>query len=220
MGSGGRTASGRITSFKVGAFKYGRLYRFIDFWRRLQSDAFVLRVEKDAFRTSTISLLFYQTGFLSFCILPDGYCVGEKLVSAGNLMALTSSTSLGVSAGYALELKLIPDGAFVFNLELWPTKGAQFCRSAGTFAILLSKRNGFVTLKLRSGWKIVVSDKCYATVGISPNYKQIYNVTRKAGTSRNLGRRPTVRGVAMNAIDHPHGGGRGKTSGGPRPRSP
>ena len=86
--------------------------------------------------------------------------------------------------------------------------------------MLIAKRLGFVTLKLRSGWKLVLSSHCYATMGVSPNLKHIYNVYRKAGTLRNLGRKPTVRGVAMNAIDHPHGGGRGKTSGGPRPLTP
>ena len=86
--------------------------------------------------------------------------------------------------------------------------------------MLIAKRSGFVTLKLRSGWKVVVSEDCYAVLGVAPNYQHTYRVLRKAGLRVNLGRRPTVRGVAMNAIDHPHGGGRGKTSGGPKPRSP
>lgn len=161
--------------------------------------------------------MFYQTGVLSYALLPDGYAVGHKLRFSANLVNSEVSVFF---AGNALPLSQLLEGAVVFNIELWPTKGAQLCRSAGTYAIVLSKRSGFVTLKLRSGWKVVVSDKCFATLGIAPNYTHIYRSLRKAGLSRNLGRRPTVRGVAMNAIDHPHGGGRGKTSGGPRPRTP
>jgi len=215
--SGGRNSFGRITSYKKGSFSSKRLYRFIDFWRRLASDAFIVSFMKDNFRSSTLTLLFYQTGLLSYVILPDGYNVGHKLRFSANVGSVGSAAFF---AGNSLPLSAMLEGAVIFNVELWPTKGAQLCRAAGTYAIILNKRDGFVTLKLRSGWKIVVSDKCYGTIGIAPNYVHVYRTLRKAGLNRNLGRRPTVRGVAMNAIDHPHGGGRGKTSGGPRPRTP
>lgn len=215
--SGGRNSTGRITSYKKGSFAVKRMYRFVDFWRRLAADAFVVSLSKDNFRSSTLTLLFYQTGVLSYVILPDGYSVGHKL--RFSLNASVGETSR-FFAGNALPLSQILEGAVIFNVELWPTKGAQLCRSAGTYAIVLTKRDGFVTLKLRSGWKVVVSENCFGTLGVAPNYTHVYQVLRKAGLNRNLGRRPTVRGVAMNAIDHPHGGGRGKTSGGPKPRTP
>lgn len=183
----------------------------------MTADAFIVRFEKDSFRTSTIALVFYQTGFLSYVILPDGYSPGDKLRFS---LSTEFSDKAALFLGNALQLKNVPEGALVFNVEMWPYKGAQICRAAGTYAVLLSKRNNFVTLKLRSGWKFVVSDQCYATLGVAPNVMHIYKVIRKAGRRVNLGRRPTVRGVAMNPIDHPHGGGRGKTSGGRRPRSP
>lgn len=211
--TGGRNSSGQITSFKKGPSKYRRLYRFIDFWRRLELDAFIVRFEKDAFRSSTLTLVFYQTGYLSYVVLPDGYSVGDKL-------RFSSSLEGGPFLGQAVSLRNIAEGAFIFNVELWPLKGAQLCRAAGSYAIVVSKRDRFVTIKVRSGWKLVLSENCYATVGIAPNYTHIYKVLRKAGVNVNCGRRPTVRGVAMNAIDHPHGGGRGKTSGGPRPLTP
>lgn len=211
--TGGRTSSGQITSFKKGPSKYKKLYRFIDFWRRLPLDAFIIRFERDVFRSSTLALLFYQTGYISYVVLPDGYSVGDKL----RFSAVNSQNGF---LGQALPVKDIVEGAFIFNIELWPSKGAQLCRSAGSYAIIISKRNGFVTIKVRSGWKLVISENCYATIGVAPNYMHIYRVLRKAGVTINRGRRPTVRGVAMNAIDHPHGGGRGKTSGGPRPLTP
>lgn len=215
--SGGRSSSGRITSFKKGSFKFRRIYKFIDFWRRLTADAFIVKLEKDTFRSSSIALVFYQTGFLSYLLLPGGYRVGDKLK-----FSLTHRVD-GVSAdfpGNACMLKNITEGSFVFNVEIWPLKGGQICRSAGTYAVVIGNRNGFVTLKLRSGWKFVVSERCYATLGVASDISHIYDVIGKAGRRVNLGRRPTVRGVAMNPIDHPHGGGRGKTSGGKRPRSP
>lgn len=94
------------------------------------------------------------------------------------------------------------------------------CRAAGNSAVIINSRQGFTTLKLRSGWKVILSDASFATLGVSPNFGHMYEAICKAGTVRNFGRAPTVRGVAMNAIDHPHGGGRGKTSGGPKPRTP
>lgn len=122
--------------------------------------------------------------------------------------------------GIALPIKYIPRGVAIFNIELWPAKGAQICRSAGTSAVIVSHRGKFSVLKLRSGWKIVVSSNNIATVGAAPSFGRDAIVYKKAGFIRNHGRRPTVRGVAMNAVDHPHGGGRGKTSGGPVQRTP
>lgn len=115
---------------------------------------------------------------------------------------------------------MVPNGTLVFNCELFPGKGGQICRAAGACAVVLSNFQGFVTLKLRSGWKVLLSSSCMATVGISPNKQHMYRQIFKAGYNRNVGRKPTVRGVAMNAVDHPHGGGRGKTSGGSQLRTP
>lgn len=232
--TGGRNNFGRITSFKKGGGKYRRMVRFIDFWRRVPANAFIVRFENDSFRSATITLVLYQTGLLSYIISPEGYEVGDKIKFVGfrsNLLLDTSRSSSGnlndvnnkinyALWGSALPMHNIPIGSQIFNIELYPYKGAQLCRAAGASAILLSRRNNFVTIKLRSGWKMVLSSSCYATVGVASNSKHMYKVLGKAGKIRNLGRRPTVRGVAMNAIDHPHGGGRGKTSGGPRPMTP
>lgn len=217
--TGGRNSSGHITSYKKGSFRYKRVYRFIDFWRRLTADAFVIAFDKDNFRTTKLALVFYQTGYLSYIVLPEGFAIGDK-IKFSNYSSEIGWTGEGSFLGHAFPLKHISDGLLVFNIELWPLKGAQLCRAAGTYGIIVARRNGFVTVKLRSGWKLVLSESCYATVGVAPDYKNIYKVLRKAGLRVNLGRRPTTRGVAMNAIDHPHGGGRGKTSGGPRPRTP
>lgn len=125
-----------------------RLYKFIDFWRRLAFDAFIVQVVKDNFRSATVSLVFYQTGFLSYIVLPEGYSAGYKLP-----FSLRPSTH-GVSAffpGNAISLSEVIEGALVFNVELWPTKGAQLCRAAGTYAVVIGRKGGFVTLKLRSG---------------------------------------------------------------------
>lgn len=124
------------------------MYRFIDFWRRLTADAFIVKLEHDAFRTGTIALIFYQTGFLSYVALPDGYSPGDKLKFSHTYERVGPEA---LFAGNALALSDILEGSFVFNVEIWPYKGAQICRAAGAYAVLLSKRNGFVTLKLRSG---------------------------------------------------------------------
>lgn len=140
--------SGKITSFKKGAFKLKRLYRFIDFWRRLTADAFIVQVSADNFRSSTISLVFYQTGFLSYLVLPEGYQVGQKLCFS---LRPHLHGREALFPGNAIPLSEVLEGAVVFNVELWPTKGAQLCRAAGTYAVLISRKNGFATLKLRSG---------------------------------------------------------------------
>jgi len=142
--TGGRNSLGQITSFKKGPSKYKRLYRFVDFWRRLSLDAFIVRFEKDVFRSSTLTLVFYQTGYLSYVVLPDGYSVGDKL-------KFKEQTRFSAFSGQALPLREIAEGAFVFNVELWPLKGAQLCRAAGSYAIIIGKRDGFVTIKVRSG---------------------------------------------------------------------
>lgn len=124
------------------------MYRFIDFWRRISNDAFLVKIEKDNFRSVKISLVLYQTGFLSYLVLPEGLKVGDRLRFNCDAANLHSSQ---LFSGNALPLRVIPSGSFVFNVELWPTKGAQVCRAAGTYAIVLGKSGDFVTLKLRSG---------------------------------------------------------------------
>lgn len=146
--TGGRNVSGKITSYKKGSFAVKRLYRFIDFWRRLAADAFIVQTVKDNFRSSTVSLVFYQTGFLSYLVLPEGYPVGHKLCFS---LRPEIHGKSALFLGNAAALGEIAEGAVIFNVELWPTKGAQLCRSAGTYAIVIGRKAGFVTLKLRSG---------------------------------------------------------------------
>lgn len=149
--TGGRNSTGRITSYKKGSFKFKRVLRFIDFWRRLVTNAFVVSFVKDSFRTSTLALIFYQTGFLSYVVLPEGVRVGDKIKNDYDRSSSAVVENETFALGSALPLSRISDGTLVFNIELWPLKGAQLCRAAGTYAVIVSRRNGFVTVKLRSG---------------------------------------------------------------------
>jgi len=209
--TGGRNNAGRITSWHKGG-GHKQLYRTIDF-KRLKSDvpATVQRIEYDPNRTAFIALIKYQDNELSYIIAPEGLRAGDVVMSGKNV---------DIKNGNALPMSTIPVGTIVHNVELRPGKGAQLARSAGAFAKIESKDSGYVLLKLRSGEVRKVLAECYATIGTVSNLDQ-QNVKRgKAGRNRWLGRRPVVRGVAMNPIDHPHGGGEGKTSGGRHPVTP
>jgi large subunit ribosomal protein L2 len=209
--TGGRNNFGRITCrHKGGGHK--KLYRIVDFKRaKFDVEATVERIEYDPNRTSHIALIKYQDGELSYIIAPDGLEIGQKLIS---------SASADIKVGNCLPLKNIPVGTIVHNVEMKPGKGGQIARSAGSFVQIAGKDAGRVLVKLRSGELRLVAEDCLATVGIVSNGEHQNSTIAKAGRSRWKGIRPTVRGVAMNPIDHPHGGGEGKTSGGRHPVTP
>lgn len=205
----GRNNLGRITVFHRGGGN-SKFYRIIDFKRSiLDIPAKVISIEYDPNRSSFIALLQYDNGVLSYIIAPKHLKVGD---------IIESSNSSDIVIGNCLPLKKIPVGTDIHNIELSPGKGGQLVRAAGAFARIIKKLplKGLVVLKLNSKSKknyIVLSGDCLATIGIVSNPDHDNISLGKAGYSRWLGRRPVVRGVAMNPVDHPHGGGEGKTSG-------
>ncbi|MEO8211525.1 MAG: 50S ribosomal protein L2 [bacterium] len=208
--SGGRNNLGRITSrFRGGGHK--RRYRIIDFKRTNSGEAEVMSIEYDPNRTARIALIKYADGTKNYIIAPDGIKVGEK-IEANNEADLKSGNTLTLSA--------IPVGTFIHNIELKPGKGAQIARSAGTSAQIVAKDAKYSQVKLPSGEVRMINNECKATLGVVSNIDHENISLGKAGRSRWLGRRPHVRGVAMNPVDHPMGGGEGKTSGGGHPVSP
>lgn len=211
INTGGRNNYGRITSRHIGGGAK-KLYRMIDFRRSKQNViATVVQLEYDPNRSAFIALLKYEDGAMSYIIAPKGIAVGDKLESGPNA---------DIAVGNALPLKLIPIGSVIHNIELQPGKGGQMARSAGGSAELRGKNDGYAQIKLPSGRTRLINLDCYATIGQASNLDHKNIVHAKAGRVRNLGRRPTVRGVAMNPVDHPHGGGEGKTSGGRHPVTP
>jgi len=209
--SGGRNNNGRVTSRHRGG-GHKRRYRRIDFKRdKMGVPARVATVEYDPNRSARISLLVYADGEKRYIIWPNGLKVNDT-VMAGE--------QAGFNVGNALPLRLIPLGTLVHNVELQIGRGGQIVRSAGSFAQVMAKDGDYVTLRLPSGEVRMVHQNCYATIGEVGNSEHENIVLGKAGKSRWLGRRPKVRGVAMNPVDHPHGGGEGKTSGGRHPVSP
>ncbi|PKP79889.1 MAG: 50S ribosomal protein L2 [Alphaproteobacteria bacterium HGW-Alphaproteobacteria-18] len=208
---GGRNNQGRITvRHQGGGVK--RLYRQVDFKRtRWDIPAVVERLEYDPNRTAFIALIKYQDGELSYIIAPQRLEVGDTVI--------TSATA-DIKPGNTLPLKSIPVGTIIHNIELKPQKGAQMVRSAGTYAQLVGRDAGYAQIKLASGELRMVLDSCLATIGAVSNPDKMNEVSSKAGRNRHLGKRPTVRGVVMNPVDHPHGGGEGKSSGGRHPVSP
>jgi large subunit ribosomal protein L2 len=189
-----------------------KLYRIIDF-RRDKRDipAKVSRIEYDPNRSSRIALLTYSDGERRYILAPDGLALGATIVAG---------EGADILIGNALPLKNIPLGTMVHNIELKKGKGGQIARAAGVAAQLLAKEAGYAQLKMPSGETRMVHLDCYATIGQVGNLDHENVSIGKAGRTRWLGKRPTVRGVAMNPIDHPHGGGEGKTSGGRHPVSP
>ncbi len=211
--TGGRNNHGRITSRHRGG-GHQRRYRIIDFKRnKYDISAVIASIEYDPNRSPRIALLEYEDGEKRYIIAPDGLKVGDKVIS-------TQHNQIPFKTGNAMPLGSIPEGLLVHNIELKPRKGAQMARSAGAYARIMANETGMITLKLPSGEMRMVSEQCIATIGMVGNKSHESIVIGKAGRSRWLGRRPKVRGVVMNPVDHPHGGGEGRTSGGRHPVSP
>lgn len=209
--SGGRNNYGRITTRHVGG-GHRHHYRLIDFKRTKDGiPATVERLEHDPNRSAHIALLKYADGERRYIIAPKG-------VSAGDV--LESGVNAPIKKGNALPLRNIPLGSTVHGIELKPGKGAQIARSAGTSAQLVAREGNYATLRLRSGEMRKVLAECRATLGEVSNSEHSLRQLGKAGAKRWRGVRPTVRGVAMNPVDHPHGGGEGRTSGGRHPVTP
>ncbi len=209
--SGGRNNKGRITSRHIGG-GHKRRYRLIDFKRdKHDIPAKVFAVEYDPNRSARIALLHYADGEKRYIIAPNGLYVGDTVVSGAKS---------DIKVGNALKLKDIPDGTIIHNIELKPGKGAQIGRSAGTEISLNAKEGKYARLKLPSGEIRMVSIECMATIGSVGNSVHENISLGKAGRTRWLGKRPKVRGVVMNPVDHPMGGGEGRTSGGGHPVSP
>lgn len=208
---GGRNNNGRITVRHRGG-GHKRAYRQIDFKRSKRGvPAKVFSVEYDPNRSARICLLLYVDGERRYIIWPKGVKVGDEI---------TAGPGAAFNAGNALPLENIPLGTLVHNVELNIGKGGQLARSAGSYAQVMAKEGNYVTLRLPSGEVRMVHRLCYATIGEVGNAEHENVVSGKAGRTRWLGRRPKVRGVAMNPVDHPHGGGEGRTSGGRHPVSP
>ena len=209
--SGGRNNMGRVTAFRhAGGHK--RTYRIIDFKRRKWDvPAVVQQIEYDPNRTAFIALIKYKDGELAYILAPQRLKAGDEVIAGDRV---------DVKPGNAMPLKSIPVGTIVHNIELKPLKGGQMARAAGSYAQVVGRDAGYAQLRLTSGELRMVQDVCMATVGAVSNPDNMNEVWGKAGRSIHLGRKPTVRGVAMNPVDHPHGGGEGKTSGGRHPVTP
>ena len=209
--SGGRGGGGRIAvRFRGGGAK--RLYRKVDFKRRKFDVAgTVERLEYDPNRTAFIALVKYADGELAYILAPQRMRAGDQVIAA---------EKVDVKPGNASPLRSLPVGTIIHNIEMKPLKGGQLARSAGTYAQLVGRDAGYAQIRLSSGELRMVPDSCMATVGAVSNADHMNETIGKAGRNRHKGRRPHVRGVAMNPIDHPHGGGEGKTSGGRHPVTP
>lgn len=207
----GRNNTGRVTTRHQGG-GHKRSYRLVDFKRHKRDmTAKVERLEYDPNRTAFIALIRYEDGELSYILAPQRLAVGDTVASG---------VGIDIQPGNAMPLSEIPVGTIVYNVELKPGKGGQVARSAGAYAQLIGRDKGMAILKLNSGEQRLVLTTCYATIGAVSNPKHSNIKDGKAGRSRWRGRRPHVRGVAMNPVDHPHGGGEGRTSGGRHPVSP
>ena len=209
--SGGRNNSGHTTAWHKGG-GHKRRYRMVDF-KRTKRDvtAVIERLEYDPNRTAFIALITYEDGEQSYILAPQRAAVGDKVVS---------SAKADIKPGNAMPLSAIPVGTIIHNVEMKPGKGGQIARSAGTYVQLIGRDQSYSILRLTSSEVRMVRSECMATIGAVSNSDQQNIKIGKAGRSRWLGRRPHVRGVAMNPIDHPHGGGEGKTSGGRHPVTP
>jgi large subunit ribosomal protein L2 len=209
---GGRNNRGRITAFHRGG-GHKRTYRVIDF-RRVKFDSVgtIERLEYDPNRTAFIALVKYEDGEQAYIIAPQRLTAGDKVVS--------SLSQADVKPGNAMPLERMPVGTIVHNVEMKPRKGGQIARSAGAYAQYVGRDQGWAILRLNSGEQRRVHGSCLATVGAVSNQDHSNTSLGKAGRSRWLGRKPVNRGVTMNPVDHPHGGGEGRTSGGRHPVSP
>ena len=208
---GGRNNTGRITTRHQGG-GHKQAYRVIDFKRnKVGVVGFVKTIEYDPNRNVRISLVVYADGDKRYILTPENLNVGDSVISGPDA---------DIKAGNALPLESIPLGTMVHNIELFPGRGGKMVRSAGMSAQLMAKEGDYVTLKLPSSEMRMVRKECYATVGTLGNSEFKNLSTGKAGRTRYLGVRPTVRGVTMNPVDHPHGGGEGKTGPGGNPKTP
>jgi large subunit ribosomal protein L2 len=207
----GRNSSGKITSWHRGG-GHKKRYRIIDFKRKkFDVEAVVERLEYDPNRTAWIALVKYADGELAYILAPQRLKAGDKVISA---------EKADIQPGNSMQIKNIPVGTLVHNVELQPGKGGQLARAAGTFIQIVGRDSGLTQIKMNSGELRVVRGECMATVGSVSNTDHSNVQLGKAGRSRWLGRRPHNRGVVMNPVDHPHGGGEGKSSGGRHPVSP
>jgi large subunit ribosomal protein L2 len=209
--SGGRNNNGRITTRHIGG-GHKQHYRMVDFKRNKDGiPAKVERIEYDPNRTAHIALVCYADGERRYIIAPKGVSAGDRI---------ESGEASAIKPGNTLPIRNIPVGSTIHCVELKPGKGAQIARSAGTSVQLVAREGTYATLRLRSGEMRKVLSDCRATIGEVSNGEHSLRSLGKAGASRWRGVRPTVRGVAMNPVDHPHGGGEGRTSGGRHPVSP
>jgi large subunit ribosomal protein L2 len=209
--SGGRNNAGRMTARRRGG-GHKRAYRLIDFKRRkFDIPATVERLEYDPNRTAFIALLRYEDGELSYILAPQRLSEGDTVIAG---------ETTDVKPGNAMPLRSVPVGTIIHNVEMKPGKGGQIARAAGAYAQLVGRDQINAILRLNSGEQRVVPGKCMATVGAVSNPDHSNISLGKAGRSRWMGKRPSVRGVAMNPVDHPHGGGEGRSSGGRHPVTP
>ncbi|MEP4546336.1 MAG: 50S ribosomal protein L2 [Saccharospirillum sp.] len=209
--SGGRNNMGRITTRHIGGGHKSH-YRKVDFKRNKDGiNAKVERLEYDPNRTANIALVLYADGERRYILAPAGLTAGDQIVSGEHAP---------IKVGNTMPLRSIPLGSTIHNIEMKPGKGGQMVRSAGNSAQLVAREGTYATLRLRSGEMRKVLSDCRATLGEVSNSEHSLRVLGKAGATRWRGVRPTVRGVVMNPVDHPHGGGEGKTSGGRHPVTP
>ncbi|MBO6949646.1 MAG: 50S ribosomal protein L2 [Rhodospirillales bacterium] len=209
---GGRNNQGHITARRRGG-GHKRRYRVIDFKRtKLDMTAVVERIEYDPNRTAFIALLKYEDGELAYILAPQRLQVGDEVVAG--------KSGVDIKPGNAMPMAAMPVGTIIHNVEMKQGKGGQMARSAGTYAQIIGKDQGYAQVRLSSGEIRLVRAECMATVGAVSNPDQQNINLGKAGRKRWLGKRPAVRGVAMNPVDHPHGGGEGRTSGGRHPVTP
>ena len=209
--NGGRNNTGRITMRRKGGGAK-RLYRIVDFKRRLWDvEGTVERIEYDPNRTAFIALVSYADGEQAYIIAPQRLAVGDKVIAA---------KKTDTKPGNAMEIGQVPVGTIVHNVEMKPNKGGQIARSAGTYVQVVGRDRGMVIVRLNSGEQRYIRAECMATVGAVSNPDNQNTNLGKAGRSRWMGKRPLTRGVAKNPVDHPHGGGEGRTSGGRHPVTP
>lgn len=199
----GRNNLGRITTRHRGGEKKRKLRKIEFIKNKYNIDSYITRIEYDPNRNSLISLLKYKDGEKRYSLFTKGTKIGDKILSGINLKPIN---------GFSMQLKNIPVGTKINCLEIYPEKGAKLVRTAGSFAKIISNKEKYSIVKLPSGKIRKINNKCFATIGEIGNEDFYLKKLGKAGIKRNKGIRPTVRGVAMNPIDHPHGGGEGKTS--------
>lgn len=210
--SAGRNNNGRITSrHKEGGAK--KLYRIIDFKRnKFNIEGKVVAIEYDPYRNCRIALISYPDGEKRYILQPSGLGVGSTVIAA--------ESGLDIKTGYAMKLKAIPIGTIVHNIEMHPGAGGQLARSAGASAQIMGREGKYIILRMPSGEMRYILEECMATIGVVGNEDFINISIGKAGRNRHLGIRPQTRGSAMNPVDHPHGGGEGKTGSSGHPVSP